>query len=54
MLVRRIACGGGGAGGAVQLVLLDHGLYKELGEDFRLSYCKLWQAALMAHRACRC
>lgn len=26
----------------LELVLLDHGLYRELSEPFRLSYCKLW------------
>lgn len=26
-----------------QLVLLDHGLYKELDDDFRLDYCRLWK-----------
>jgi hypothetical protein len=25
------------------LVLLDHGLYKELPTDFRLDYCRLWK-----------
>lgn len=25
-----------------QLVLLDHGLYRELGGQFRLNYCQLW------------
>ena len=34
------------AGGIVQLVLLDHGLYKELSDDFRLNYCRLWQAII--------
>ena len=27
-----------------ELVLLDHGLYKELSHDFRLSYARLWKA----------
>ena len=32
----------GGGGGGMQLVLLDHGMYRELGESFRRSYCALW------------
>jgi aarF domain-containing kinase len=28
--------------GRTQLVLLDHGLYKTLTDDFRLDYCHLW------------
>eukprot|EP01094_Clydonella_sp_ATCC50884_P024107 TRINITY_DN5956_c0_g1_i1.p1 TRINITY_DN5956_c0_g1~~TRINITY_DN5956_c0_g1_i1.p1 ORF type:complete len:470 (+),score=114.72 TRINITY_DN5956_c0_g1_i1:119-1411(+) len=27
-----------------QIILLDHGLYKELPNDFRLDYCRLWRA----------
>ncbi len=27
-----------------QVVLLDHGLYRELSEQFRLNYCSLWVA----------
>ncbi|GMF14857.1 unnamed protein product [Phytophthora fragariaefolia] len=30
-----------------QLVLLDHGLYRELDNDFRKTYCDLWRAMLM-------
>lgn len=30
-----------------QLVLLDHGLYRELDEEFRKTYCDLWRAMLM-------
>lgn len=29
------------------LVLLDHGLYKELPHDFRLDYCRLWKALVL-------
>ncbi|KAK8959610.1 putative ABC1 protein [Platanthera guangdongensis] len=29
------------------LVLLDHGLYRELDENFRLDYCKLWKALIL-------
>jgi aarF domain-containing kinase len=27
-----------------QLVLLDHGLYRELSDDFRVAYAALWRA----------
>eukprot|EP00928_Gymnodinium_smaydae_P007317 TRINITY_DN12648_c0_g4_i1.p1 TRINITY_DN12648_c0_g4~~TRINITY_DN12648_c0_g4_i1.p1 ORF type:complete len:589 (-),score=57.22 TRINITY_DN12648_c0_g4_i1:111-1877(-) len=27
-----------------QLVLLDHGLYRELSEELRLTYCRLWHS----------
>lgn len=30
-----------------QLVLLDHGLYRELDEEFRKNHCDLWRAMLM-------
>ncbi|RQM17064.1 hypothetical protein DD237_001177 [Peronospora effusa] len=30
-----------------QLVLLDHGLYRELDTEFRKTYCDLWRAMLM-------
>lgn len=30
-----------------QLVLLDHGLYRELDTEFRKTYCDLWRAVLM-------
>lgn len=29
------------------LVLLDHGMYKELDEGFRLEYCQLWKALIL-------
>ncbi|KAL8109263.1 uncharacterized protein LOC141671800 [Apium graveolens] len=29
------------------LVLLDHGVYKELDEDFRVRYCQLWKALIL-------
>ncbi|KAL9273562.1 AarF domain-containing protein [Drosera capensis] len=29
------------------IVLLDHGIYKELDEDFRLDYCQLWRALIL-------
>ncbi|XP_016902723.2 uncharacterized protein LOC103500138 isoform X1 [Cucumis melo] len=28
------------------LVLLDHGIYKQLDEEFRLHYCQLWKAMI--------
>ncbi|XP_038876388.1 aarF domain-containing protein kinase 1 isoform X2 [Benincasa hispida] len=28
------------------LVLLDHGIYKQLDEEFRLNYCRLWKAMI--------
>lgn len=30
--------------GNVQLVLLDHGLYKQIDDDFRFNYASLWKA----------
>ncbi len=30
--------------GKPQVILLDHGLYKILNEDFRKNYCRLWKA----------
>ncbi|XP_051117149.1 uncharacterized protein LOC127241921 [Andrographis paniculata] len=29
------------------LVVLDHGIYKQLSEDFRKNYCRLWEALIM-------
>uniref|UniRef100_K3W889 ABC1 atypical kinase-like domain-containing protein n=1 Tax=Globisporangium ultimum (strain ATCC 200006 / CBS 805.95 / DAOM BR144) TaxID=431595 RepID=K3W889_GLOUD len=34
-----------------QLVLLDHGLYRELDDDFRKTYCDLWRAMLLRDTA---
>lgn len=34
--------------GEAQIVLLDHGLYQVLTEDFRLDYCRLWQSLIWA------
>ncbi|KAJ8411787.1 hypothetical protein AAFF_G00154250 [Aldrovandia affinis] len=31
-----------------QIVLLDHGLYQDLNQDFRMDYCRLWQALMKA------
>ena len=33
--------------GREQLVVLDHGLYREIDETIRLSYCRLWEAMIM-------
>lgn len=33
--------------GAVQIVLLDHGLVRELRESTRLNYCRLWEALVL-------
>lgn len=29
-----------------QVVLLDHGLYRQLGDSFRRDYCRLWHALI--------
>ncbi|KAG2760541.1 hypothetical protein JG687_00009597 [Phytophthora cactorum] len=34
-----------------QIVLLDHGLYRELDGEFRKTYCDLWSAMLMRNSA---
>ncbi|CAM9216254.1 unnamed protein product, partial [Heterosigma akashiwo] len=34
--------------GRPQMVLLDHGLYKEIDDDFRFDYCRLWRALVTA------
>ncbi|XP_051181108.1 uncharacterized protein [Lolium perenne] len=33
--------------GRFSLVLLDHGIYKELDPKFRVDYCKLWKALIL-------
>ncbi|CAN8072301.1 unnamed protein product, partial [Agarophyton chilense] len=43
--------------GAFELYLLDHGLYRELPDAFRHSYCRLWRALVLGdargvERAC--
>ncbi|KAK3718774.1 hypothetical protein QZH41_014044, partial [Actinostola sp. cb2023] len=30
----------------VEIVLLDHGLYQQLSDEFRVQYCKLWQCLI--------
>lgn len=34
--------------GKPQIVLVDHGLYKKLDEDFQESYARLWKGIVMA------
>lgn len=33
--------------GKFSLVLLDHGIYRELDQKFRLDYCRLWKALIL-------
>jgi len=33
--------------GTDEVVLLDHGLYKELSEELRINYCHLWKAMIL-------
>eukprot|EP00731_Ephydatia_muelleri_P027269 Em0019g142a len=37
--------------GSVEIVLLDHGLYTELSDKFRVTYCRLWQALIKGDTA---
>jgi aarF domain-containing kinase len=30
-----------------QVVILDHGLYREMSEEFRQSYCRIWKAMVL-------
>ena len=44
--------------GKAQLVLLDHGLYKEIDDNFRIKYAQLWKSLMLAdldgiEKACR-
>ena len=32
---------------SAQITLLDHGLYQQLTDDFRLLYCRLWNALIL-------
>ncbi|KAI2494676.1 ABC1 family-like protein [Fragilaria crotonensis] len=34
--------------GKPQMVLVDHGLYKDIDDDFRICYAKLWQSLMLA------
>ena len=51
VLVRPARGGRGRARAAPTLVLLDHGLYRELDEPFRLEYARLWRAPRSPTRA---
>lgn len=31
----------------IYAVLLDHGIYRQLDEEFRLKYCELWKAMIL-------
>jgi aarF domain-containing kinase len=33
------------------MVLLDHGLYKEMSPKIRIAYCQLWKALVLRRRA---
>lgn len=35
-----------GEDGQGQVILLDHGLYRELDDSFRLEHCKMWKAII--------
>jgi len=37
--------------GCAQVVLLDHGLYNELTEDFRVRFCKMYKSLVRAVRS---
>lgn len=37
--------------GKPQIVLIDHGLYIELGEEFRQQYCLLWRSLFVGDTA---
>ena len=38
-------------GGGVQLVLLDHGLYRDVPDTVRLNYCRLWKGIVLGDAA---
>ncbi|KAG9457631.1 hypothetical protein H6P81_002139 [Aristolochia fimbriata] len=40
-----LVCPEGGT--AFSLVILDHGIYKELDDNFRLEFCELWKALIL-------
>ena len=35
-----------GSKGEVEIILLDHGQYQELTDDFRITYCHLWEGLI--------
>lgn len=41
---KNVSDSGAGWDGAV---LLDHGLYRDLDENFRSNYCRLWRALIL-------
>lgn len=45
ILVRR------GPRGKPELILLDHGLYRELSDSFRASFCRFWRSLVMQDKA---
>ncbi len=38
--------------GRAQVVLLDHGLYNELTEDFRVRFCKMYKSLVSSRLSC--
>ena len=40
--------GGPGTGWSWQLVLLDHGLYRQLDDQLRIEYAGLWRSLIFA------
>lgn len=36
--------------GSNDIILLDHGLYSTLADEFRIDYCSLWMALLKADK----
>ena len=38
-------------GSNFQVVILDHGMYRELSKDFRIAYCNLWKAMVTGDNA---
>ncbi len=37
--------------GKAEIVLLDHGLYIQLSDKFRVTYCRLWESIIMKDTA---
>jgi len=37
--------------GQPEVVILDHGLYRELSDEFRVNYCRLWKAIVLRDTA---
>ncbi len=38
----------------LQVVVLDHGLYRELDDSLRINYCRLWEAMILQVFVCNC